>query len=223
MSLETPDVCEMTLYENNLNQLLAKYEKIHANYITSIEEKQTDESTKLLLQLESLNKEIMLVIDEINKKVNKNDNKDEVKKIKSNLFSLNNKLQADEKKINGLLQETNYLHGANATLRLRHKSIVYYMSFYIIVIVVLFILFLKMMASGTSTASASTASASTASTASASTASASTASGTDSDLKETLLLILAIFFILYIFRSTIFGWFSSLSSSVSSSITNTLF
>ena len=60
---------EVSVYEKNLKELLAEYERMHANYVSSLRDKNMADANRLLLQLESMNQEIQLLTEEISQKI----------------------------------------------------------------------------------------------------------------------------------------------------------
>ena len=173
MTTESP-VTEFTIYEKNLQLLLAEYERVHSNYINSLRAKNITESSLLLEKIQSLNQQIQsLSLDMSNKIHVKGEYTDDIDKKKDELNTLHNKMIVDETKIKNLLNDTIDLDGQNETLRLQHKSSMYYNSFYIIIIILISILIFRIFIS------------------------------TEADPLENILLILAIVLLLYIFWSNI--------------------
>jgi septal ring factor EnvC (AmiA/AmiB activator) len=60
---------EVSVYEKNLKELVAEYERIHVNYISRLREKNMQDAKRFLLQLESMNQEIQLLTEEISQKI----------------------------------------------------------------------------------------------------------------------------------------------------------
>ncbi len=176
---------EVNVYEKNLQLLIAEYERVHSNYINALRTKNIVESKVLLEKIKSLNQEIQSLTSEITNKINQMNEeniqeryKDEIGKKKDDLNSLNNKMRVDETRINNLLDDTIDLDGHNETLRLQHKSSMYYMSFYIIIFMIILILLVRMFIS------------------------------TEADPLENIALFLGILFLLYYFRDIIISSFT---------------
>ena len=101
---------------------------------------------------------------------------------------LNNKMITDETRIKKLLHDTIDLDGKNESLRLQQKSSMYYIYFAIIVVVLISIFFFKFVIS------------------------------TEQHPLENSVLVLIILLIVYVCWATLFGWSTSLVSSVSNNI-----
>uniref|UniRef100_A0A6C0II14 Uncharacterized protein n=1 Tax=viral metagenome TaxID=1070528 RepID=A0A6C0II14_9ZZZZ len=145
---------ELNVYEKNLNSLLASYESMHANYLNSARSGNIGESKALLTKLESLNQEIQLLSLEISNKINsindKNDYgkyKDSISQKKTDLNTLNDKLMVDEKNIKDLMFDTIDLDGKNENLRVEHKSNIYYILFYGVVLILIIVYIMRMFSS----------------------------------------------------------------------------
>jgi len=142
---------EIKVYEKDLQELASEYERIHANYISSLREKNSTETKRLLLQLDNLNQEIQLLAEEIAQRIKKintdndfGDYKDTIVKKKSDLNTLVNKLTVDETKIKRLLHDTIDLDGKNETLRIQQKTSTYYLFLYALLSILLIYLSLRM-------------------------------------------------------------------------------
>ena len=186
---------EVSVYEKNLKELLAEYERMHANYVSSLRDKNMADANRLLLQLESMNQEIQLLTEEISQKIKQINQenkfggyKDAVQTKKNDLNALNNKMVADEAHIKKLLHDTIDLDGKNESLRLQQTSSMYYIYFSILVVIFLSILMSRFSGSG------------------------------ESDRIENIVFFLAIILIVYVCWSTIFGLGTSLVSSASNNI-----
>jgi hypothetical protein len=186
---------EVSVYEKNLKELLSEYERIHANYISSLRDKNMADAKRLLLQLESMNQEIQLLTEEISQKIKQINQenkfggyKDAVQTKKNDLNSLNSKMVADETHIKKLLHDTIDLDGKNESLRLQQTSSMYYIYFAILVVIFLSILMFRF------------------------------SSSTESDRIENIVFFLAILLIIYFCWTTIFGLGTSLVSSASNNI-----
>ena len=186
---------EVSVYEKNLKELLAEYERMHANYVSSLRDKNMADANRLLLQLESMNQEIQLLTEEISQKIKQINQenkfggyKDAVQTKKNDLNALNNKMVADEAHIKKLLHDTIDLDGKNESLRLQQTSSMYYIYFSILVVIFLSILMFRFSGSG------------------------------ESDRIENIVFFLAIILIVYVCWSTIFGLGTSLVSSASNNI-----
>jgi len=181
-------MAELDIYEKNLSKMISDYETIHANYTNSLRLKNSVESKNLLLKLNSLNQEILFLIEEISHKIdqtNKNAKNNEfIYKKLSDLNALSSKMHLEETKVNALLNETVNLDGKNETLRLQTKSSMYYNTAYLIIIIILGVLFIRMIVS------------------------------TESDPIENIVLLLGLVWLFYTFRATLIGWFSNLTSSI---------
>jgi hypothetical protein len=181
---------EVSVYEKNLKELLSEYERIHANYISSLRDKNMTDAQRLLLQLESMNQEIQLLTEEISQKIKQINQenkfggyKDAVQTKKNDLNALNSKMVADETQIKKLLHDTIDLDGKNESLRLQQNSSMYYIYFSILLVIFLSILMFKFSGSG------------------------------ESDRIENIVFFLAILLIIYFSYTTIFGWGTYLVSS----------
>lgn len=129
----------LNVYEKNLAKLLVDYEAVHNKYIEGLRQNPTSGGKVYLVELESLNKEILALIDEINQNVSKLNSddkygkyKDDIIKKKNDLNALNTKLVNDESIIKDLMYDTIDLDGKNETFRLQHKASIYTIFFYII-------------------------------------------------------------------------------------------
>jgi len=198
---------ELDAYENNLTQLLTEYESVHDNYIKSLNESSKQNSKILLSQLSDINNEILSLMGTITEKIDKMDKDNKYRKYKDtidikkqDLNTLNAKMVLDERRIKQLMFDTIDLNGQNENLRVQHKSSVYYNLLYMIFIIVLGVLIFRTLISvGTKSSDSS-----------------------DSTLLyENIFLFLAISLLLYMFRYTIYGWFSSLGTSVSNAGSDT--
>jgi hypothetical protein len=198
---------ELDAYENNLTQLLTEYESVHDNYIKSLNESSKQNSKILLSQLSDINNEILSLMGTITEKIDKMDKDNKYRKYKDtidikkqDLNTLNAKMVLDERRIKQLMFDTIDLNGQNENLRVQHKSSVYYNLLYMIFIIVLGVLIFRTLISvGTNSSDSS-----------------------DSTLLyENIFLFLAISLLLYMFRYTIYGWFSSLGTSVSNAGSDT--
>lgn len=186
---------EVSVYEKNLKELLSEYERIHANYVSSLRDKNMTDAKRLLLQLESMNQEIQLLTEEISQKIKQINQenkfggyKDAVQTKKNDLNALNSKMVADETQIKKLLHDTIDLDGKNESLRLQQKTSMYYIYFSILVVIFLSILMFRFSGSG------------------------------ESDRTENIVFFLAIILIVYSCWATISGWSTSLVSSASNNI-----
>jgi hypothetical protein len=173
---------ELNIYEKNLSQLVEKYQSVHNNYTNSLRQKNKVEASILLKQLDSLNQEILMLLDDIGKRIEKINNdkkysnyKNDIMKKRSDLNTLNDKMVSDEKKIKELMFDLIDLDGKNETFKLEHKSSVYYIFLYMLIIIILCIVMFK------------------------------TISSVEPNRIETLILCLAIIVLLYQFRNKIFG------------------
>ena len=173
---------ELNIYEKNLSQLIEKYQSVHNNYTNSLRQNNKVEASILLKQLDSLNQEILMLLDDIGKRIEKINNdkkyskyKNDIMKKRSDLNTLNDKMVSDEKKIKEIMFDLIDLDGKNETFKLEHKSSVYYIFFYMLVIVIICIVLFK------------------------------TISSVEPNRIETLILCLAIIVLLYQFRNKIFG------------------
>ena len=176
---------ELYIYEKNLSQMISEYEKLYANYLNSVrlEKNGGPPAATALLKLSSLNQDIVFLLEEIFHKINNNNSnnkkyKDEKSKKRDDLNVLNDKMRADEAKINALLNNTISLDGKNETLRLKTKSSMYYNTINVILIVILCILFARVITSS------------------------------ETDLTETVVLLLGLIWLFYSYRVYIISWLS---------------
>jgi len=144
----------LNVYEKNLAKLLVDYETVHTKYIEGLKQNPTSGGKVYLVELESLNKEILALIDEINQnvtKLNSDDKygkyKDDIIKKKNDLNALNTKLVNDESIIKDLMYDTIDLDGKNETFRLEHKASIYTIFFYIVFLFYLSYLLTRMFSS----------------------------------------------------------------------------
>ena len=176
---------EVNVYEKNLKELISEYERIHANYVSSLQNKNMADANRLLVQLESMNQEIQLLSQEISQKIqrinqeNKYGNyKNAIQQKTDDLHRVYARMVEDEKHINSVLHDMIDLDGKNDSLRLQQKTSLYYIYFAIIVITIISLLFVKF------------------------------AMSTEQDPIENTLLILGILLLLYFSWNTISRWIS---------------
>jgi ATP-dependent Zn protease len=180
---------ELNVYEKNLNELIAEYERIHANYVSSLQSNNTADANRLLLQLESMNQEIQLLSQEIAQKIQRINQENKygtyTKATQEKRVDVNrvyNKMLEDEKRIKELLDETHDLDGKNETLRLQQKSSLYSIYVAVLVFIIISILFFKFVLS------------------------------IEQDPIENILLFLGIFLLFYFSWTTISRWVSAIGS-----------
>ena len=180
---------ELSIYEKNLSQLLDNYEKARTKYINDIRLSKGGEAPATASAIASLNQEIVFLLEEISHKLNQNQSKnakynDVIAKKRDYLNDLNNKMRADETKINALLNDTISLDGKNQTLRLQTKSSMYYNTINVILIVILVILFARVITSS------------------------------ETNLTETVTLSLGLLWLFYIYRASITAGLSYIKDSI---------
>jgi len=141
---------EVNVYEKNLKELIAEYERINTNYISSLKNKNMEDANRLLVQLESMNQEIQLLSQEISQKIQKinqenkyGNYKNTIQQKSDELNRVYSKMVEDEKHINSVLHDMIDLDGKNESLRLQQKTSLYYIYFAIIVIAIISLLFVK--------------------------------------------------------------------------------
>ena len=180
---------ELSIYEKNLSQLLDNYEKARVKYINDLRIQKGGGAPATVSAMASLNQEIMFLMEEISSKINKINNDsantkyaDEIDKKKSIINVLNAKMRVDGAKINALLNDTINLDGKNESIRLQQKTNLYYLTFYTIFIIILGVLFIRIISSS------------------------------ETDLNETVLLLLGLVWLFYTFRDTIIGYIYSIIS-----------
>ena len=180
---------ELSIYEKNLSQLLDNYEKARVKYINDLRIQKGGGAPATVSAMASLNQEIMFLMEEISSKKNKINNDsantkyaDEIDKKKSIINVLNAKMRVDGAKINALLNDTINLDGKNESIRLQQKTNLYYLTFYTIFIIILGVLFIRIISSS------------------------------ETDLNETVLLLLGLVWLFYTFRDTIIGSIYSIIS-----------
>ncbi len=176
---------EVNVYEKNLRELISEYERIHANYVSSLQNKNMADANRLLVQLESMNQQIQLLSQEISQKIqrinqeNKYGNyKNAIEQKTVDLQRIYTKMVEDERQINSIIHDATDLDGKNESLRLQQKTSLYYIYFAIIVITIISLLFVKF------------------------------AISTEQDPRENILLILGILLLLYFSWNTISRWIS---------------
>ena len=183
---------ELSIYENNLSKLLDNYEKAQTKYINDLRMTYPQTSrggaapatASAIAAMTSLNQQIIFLLEEISSKINKLNqtsvNADVIAEKKAVINDLNSKMRDDGDKINALLNDTVNLDGKNESIRLQTKTSLYYLTFYTIFIIIIGILFVRIIANS------------------------------EIGLNETMLLILAIAFVVYQFKETIMSWFDSI-------------
>jgi hypothetical protein len=186
---------EVSVYEKNLKELLSEYERIHTNYISSLQDKNMQDAKRLLLQLESMNQEIQSLSEEISQKIKQinqenkyGEYKNAIQQKKNDLTTLNNKMVTDETRVKKLLHDTIDLDAKNETLRLQQKSSMYHIYFAIVIVIVLSIFFFRF------------------------------AFSSEQDPIENIVLFFAIVLIVYFSWANIVGWWTSLVSSIAKNI-----
>jgi hypothetical protein len=137
----------LNVYDEHLSQLITKYKEAHALYInqTGVEERK-----KQLIRLSDLNNDIMSLIGEITKKINniKSESKtgtyiNTINTKEKDLSDLNARMSVDKKKINDLVHDLISLDGSNDVLRIQHKSSIYIMFLYIVIVILIVFLGFK--------------------------------------------------------------------------------
>ncbi len=195
--MSSPDLLLIETYEQHLSDLLATYKQVHVRYLNSIRLKNSEESKNLLLQLSTINQEIKNYSDEIRSKVTKMNKpnakyQDTIRTKQKDLEALSLEMKEDERKINDLLESLGNANGKNESLHLQIKSSHYYNTFYLIIIIGLAMLITRYFISA------------------------------ETDAAETIVLLIAIVLILYQFRGSVMGLFSSTANYVSNTSYSTL-
>jgi len=187
---------EVSVDEKNLKDLVAEYERIHANYITALESQNTTDIQRILMQLETMNQEIQLLAKEMSDKINKinSDNKhveykEAIHQKRNDLNYFNNKMVADGTRIKNLMHDMSDLDGRNEMLRIQQITSTNFMYLYFVIIIILSILFYKFVIS------------------------------TEQDPIENIVLFLAIVLLLYFYRAKIMAWISDSVSVIRTNIT----
>jgi hypothetical protein len=142
---------ELKLYETNLSKLLTTYEITHQNYLDSVTQKNVDASKTYLSQLNDLNQEILLLMAEVSQNITKINNDDKYAKYKTeitqkstDLNTLYQKMQVDEKTIKGLMSDLFDLDGKNQTFQLQHTANRSYIIFYLILLGLIIYVFIRL-------------------------------------------------------------------------------